>query len=58
MLFIRRSVDLFLERRQKPCRAELKRRALSVIGKYSSDSDDVSINHDAYLTDAYAVIGE
>lgn len=55
---IRRSVDLFLERRQQRDEAELKRRALSVVGKYSSDAANVSVNHDAYLADAYAVAGE
>ena len=55
---IRRSVDLFLERRKQPDRAELKQRTLSVVGKYSSDSNDVSVNHDTYLADAFAAVGQ
>ncbi len=35
-------------------REELRRRALSVVGAFSSDVDDLSVNHDKYLAEAYA----
>lgn len=35
-------------------REERRRRALSVVGAFSSSVDDLSINHDQYLAEAYA----
>jgi len=35
-------------------REERRRRALSVVGAFSSGVDDLSINHDLYLAEAYA----
>ncbi len=35
-------------------REERRRRALSIIGAFSSDVDDLSVNHDKYLAEAYA----
>ncbi len=35
-------------------REEGRRRALSVVGAFSSGVDDLSINHDQYLAEAYA----
>lgn len=35
-------------------REERRRRALSVVGAFSSGVDDLSINHDQYLAEAYA----
>ena len=54
---IRQSIDLFLRTKQYRPRDELKRKSLSVIGKYASETDDVSINHDDYLADIYAEVG-
>ena len=35
-------------------REERRRRALSIIGAFSSGVDDLSVNHDHYLAEAYA----
>ncbi len=35
-------------------REERRRRALSIVGAYSSGVDDLSVNHDKYLAEAYA----
>lgn len=35
-------------------REERRRRALSVVGAFSSGVDDLSVNHDKYLAEAYA----
>ena len=35
-------------------REERRRRALSIIGAFSSGVDDLSVNHDEYLAEAYA----
>ena len=35
-------------------REERRRRALSIVGAFSSGVDDLSINHDQYLAEAYA----
>jgi hypothetical protein len=48
--YIRRSLDQTIS--SKPD-AERKRRALAAIGCISSDTGDVSINHDKYLEEAY-----
>ena len=35
-------------------REERRRRALAIVGAFSSGVDDLSINHDHYLAEAYA----
>ncbi|MCY4079563.1 MAG: hypothetical protein OXF54_04915 [Caldilineaceae bacterium] len=35
-------------------REERRRRALSIVGAFSSGVDDLSVNHDHYLAEAYA----
>ncbi len=35
-------------------REERRRRALSVVGAFASGVDDLSVNHDQYLAEAYA----
>ena len=35
-------------------REERRRRALSVVGAFSCSVDDLSVNHDQYLAEAYA----
>ena len=35
-------------------REERRRRALSVVGAFASGVDDLSVNHDEYLAEAYA----
>ena len=51
---IREAVDMYVASKNKPDREELKRRALSVIGKYRSKERDISINHDKYLAEDFA----
>jgi hypothetical protein len=55
---IRRSVDQYTRGHRQQDREELKRRSLLVIGKYHSGLDDVGENHDRYLADIYAEVGE
>jgi len=50
---VREGVKLYLEAHKRPSREELVRRALSIVGKYSSGPGDVSVNHDEYLADIY-----
>ena len=50
---VREGVKLYLEAQRRPPREELVRRALSVVGKFSSGRGDVSENHDRYLADAF-----
>jgi predicted DNA-binding protein len=49
---IRKAVDQFLLTR-RPDRFYLYRQAESVIGKYEAGVEDVSINHDKYLEEAF-----
>lgn len=46
---VRRAVDRFIEKQDKPDREELVRRYLSTAGCCSSKEGDVSINHDKYI---------
>ena len=50
---VREGVKLYLEAQRRPPREELVRRALSIVGKFSSGPGDVSENHDRYLADAF-----
>lgn len=49
---IRQAVDQFITA-GKPDPAALYRRAESIVGKYKSDSRDVSIHHDRHLEEAF-----
>ena len=49
---IRKAVDQLIVS-GNPDRSTLYRQAASVIGKYQSDRDDISINHDRYLEQAF-----
>lgn len=55
---IRQSVDSFLSSRGIMSQEERKRRALSVIGIARSGLGDLSVNHDKYLAEIYAEVGE
>ena len=55
---IRRSIDQYLRSTQYRERAELKQKALSVVGKYASGQDDIGLNHDTYLADIYVEVGQ
>lgn len=50
---IRRAVDHWIVRYGDIPPEERRRRALSVIGRFSSGLGDVAANHDAYLAEAY-----
>lgn len=50
---IRRSVDDYIRSAGRLTLAEKKRRALSVVGVASSGVDDLGVNHDKYLAEAY-----
>jgi hypothetical protein len=50
---VREGVDLYLSRRNHVDREELVRRALSIVGKYSSGQSDVARNHDKYLAEDF-----
>jgi len=50
---VREGVDLYLKTRTGPSREELVRRALSIVGKYSSGLTDVGQNHDRYLAEDF-----
>lgn len=50
---IRQSIDLYLRTMPYRPRDELKQKALSIVGKYASEVDDVSLNHDDYLADIF-----
>jgi hypothetical protein len=49
---IRKAVDQFIFS-GNPDRSALYRQAEPVVGKYISDSDDISIRHDRYLEEAF-----
>ena len=48
---IRESVDLFIKK--GVAGEERKKRALEVVGKFSSDREDVSEKHDFYLPQSF-----
>ena len=54
---IRRSIDHNVQERSDSDLDAQRRRALAVVGKYTSASSDVSQEHDRYLTDIYAEVG-
>jgi len=49
---IRKAVDQFIVS-GNPDRAAFYRQAESVVGKYKTDTGDISINHDRYLEEAF-----
>lgn len=59
---IRQSIDDMIRHRKDIAggkqvdadREERRRRALSVVGAFSCGVDDLSVNHDKYLAEAYA----
>ena len=51
---IRVAVDKLLLSRQQPNRAALYRQAEVVVGKYTAHADDVAVEHDRYLDDAFS----
>lgn len=55
---IRRSVDSYLEERHVITEKERRQRLLSVIGIGRSGVNDLAENHDKYLLEDYAEVGE
>jgi len=51
---IRRAVDQFLVT-GKPDRPTLYRQAAAIVGKYTAEQPDISIEHDRYLDEAYGL---
>ena len=51
---IRLAVDKLLISQQQPNRAALYRQAETVVGKYSAQADDIAVEHDRYLNDAFS----
>ena len=50
---IRRAIDELMESNLMIDDADKRARALSVVGRFRSGRRDVSMNHDAYLSEAY-----
>jgi len=50
---IRQAVDHWIATYGDMLTAERKRRALSIVGRFSSGVSDLAENHDAYLAEAY-----
>lgn len=55
---IRRSVDRYLQAQPVISQDERERRLMSIVGIGSSGVDDLSVNHDRYLAEIYAEVGE
>jgi Arc/MetJ-type ribon-helix-helix transcriptional regulator len=51
---VRLGVDLYLSSRNQPAQTERIERALALAGKFASGLNDVSAEHDRYLSEAYA----
>jgi len=51
---IRLAVDQLLVTQQHPDRAALYQQAETVIGKYAAQTDDIAVEHDRYLDEAFA----
>jgi Arc/MetJ-type ribon-helix-helix transcriptional regulator len=47
---IRQAINSALEKEDK---REKWRRALAIVGSFHSDADDISVEHDKYLAEAY-----
>ena len=50
---VRRAVDKSLHEELMPDPDELRRRALSAVGRFRSGENDASLRHDDYLAEAY-----
>lgn len=56
---IRKGVDLLVEQQGEPSRETLLQRALNIQAfEDINDAVDVSINHDKYLVEIYAQVGD
>jgi hypothetical protein len=50
---VRQSVDQLIRSPENQKIDEYRRLAVAIVGKYKSESSDVSTNHDKYLSDIY-----
>jgi hypothetical protein len=50
---VRQSLALYLAQHQRSSREELVARALRLVGKFSSNRSDISVEHDRYLNEAF-----
>ena len=55
---IRRGVDALLNGGYPDRSAERRRRAIAVAGRFRSGVPDLAVNHDRYLAEIYAEVGE
>ncbi|GAB4411344.1 MAG: hypothetical protein Fur0044_05310 [Anaerolineae bacterium] len=55
---IRQSIENFIRARNQLTREEKRRKALAIMGQFSSGVSDLSTNHDQYLAEAYGDFGE
>jgi metal-responsive CopG/Arc/MetJ family transcriptional regulator len=51
---VRRAIEDTVRARHLPSRAELRRRALAVVGRFRSGLPDVAVEHDRELAEAFA----
>lgn len=51
---IRRSIDAYARSDYQRDTEQRRQRALAVVGKYASEPNDTSVNHDYYLAEAYS----
>ncbi|MGH7563150.1 MAG: ribbon-helix-helix protein, CopG family, partial [Gemmatimonadota bacterium] len=49
---VRQAVDAWVTADRRPTDEEIRRRALSVIGRFASGKTDVATRHDDYLSEA------
>jgi len=46
---VRQGLEKVLQDAEKPDMDEIRKHVLSIVGKYSSGTSDVALNHDKYL---------
>ena len=54
---IRRSIDNYIQSVKQPSLDERQRRALAVVGQFTSGETDLSTAHDQYLAETYGDFG-
>ncbi|MDE0446834.1 MAG: ribbon-helix-helix protein, CopG family [Spirochaetaceae bacterium] len=55
---VRSGVDSILDAAEQESQSERERRALAALGRFRSGRSDVSREHDRYLAESYARLGE
>lgn len=51
---IRQSINRFIQNTPQPTTEEIRERALAIIGAFSSEEADLSVDHDRYLVEIYS----